>query len=124
MKFNQELFEYIVNLLLPHMSIDGRRALLTPIFFEHEALFANIDWTGNNRTFTVRFIQQLLVFGRLDTSEEALIALLRGVRSQGGRDYREKIDALLEHLYQMQSTIPPNKPPTGRAGNVLYILNL
>jgi len=104
MKLNQELFKLTVDRLQHHMDAGKRQALIIPIFSEHDILFAQIDWEGDNRTFTVKLVKQLADYGRLESGEESLVLLLKTLGDQVGQDKKQKIEELLLRLDSMQST--------------------
>jgi len=106
MKLDQALFEQIVDLLQPHMSESGRRTLITPAFSVYDKLYSQIDWSGSNRAFTVRLVQQLIDYGQVTPGQDALALLLKTLRGQIGVDVQARIDGILGELTSLSSVSP------------------
>ena len=98
------LFQRIVEVLLPHMDTEAsRHGLLVPVF-SNDAVYYQLDCTGDPQSFTVNLIKTLAHYGEIKQGEQALIALLQYVRTTVGTDEQIKIDDLVKAL---EALLPP-----------------
>ncbi len=103
---NKDLFDRIVNALLPDMDDPAaRKALVESALFGSPAL-QKIQWDGAARPFTVRLVRQLDEFGEIAAGQPALAALLEELRDQIGADRQRQLDELVTAL---------QTPPTSAA---------
>ena len=90
---DKDLFDRIVQQLLPEMSDPGARQALVQSALFGSPVISQIDWSGAAAEFTVRLINRLYLY---DLS--ALIALLEEVRRQVGSTRQRQIDQLTHEL--------------------------
>jgi len=109
---NKDLFDRIVQQLLPVMrNEDDRNSLITSALYGASVL-DQIDWDGPALIFTPRLVELLHHYGDFVLGKPALVALLENVREQVGANVQTQIDALLKDLQAPpaeQSITPPPK---------------
>lgn len=103
MKLQSELFNRIVDLLHPHMAEGNRRSLIIPIFLAHDSIYSRIEWSGNNREFTIKLVAQLVTYGKVESDEESLILLLEGLQNHIGLDDQQEIEGILQQIESIHS---------------------
>ena len=93
--FNQQTFRDIVNLLIPHCTDPANRRALNEAALFGCPVLEQIDWSGSVRDFTVRLVQQLLVYGACEADKPALVMVLTELRTQVGVEQQTRIDELI-----------------------------
>ncbi|MGE0885546.1 MAG: SUMF1/EgtB/PvdO family nonheme iron enzyme [Blastocatellales bacterium] len=95
---NKELFDQIVKLLLPEMGdAQARKALIEAALYGSVVL-QKIQWDGAAGVFTRQLVNTLADFGKLDSGQLSLVALLEEVRKQVGQESQTRIDELLSQI--------------------------
>jgi hypothetical protein len=93
-ELTRDEFGKLVEFLVPYLSNDTRRETLTIALWDTPVL-EQIDWSGDDRTFTIRIVQQLLKHGEITLGQPAIVALLEGLRPRLGTDKQAYIDQFL-----------------------------
>ena len=114
---NPKTFNHLVDLLEHHLD-KNQRHILIPRAFRTTTFYANIDWTGSARAFTVRLLEQLERYGDLqiddDTARPAVAHLLVTLYPQVGADVQAEIKTLLvemgEPTHSLTSATQQEKP--------------
>ncbi|HMV50662.1 MAG TPA: SUMF1/EgtB/PvdO family nonheme iron enzyme, partial [Blastocatellia bacterium] len=121
----KELFDQIVEALLPEMDDAEARKALVQSALVGSPVLQKISWAGEQRTFTIRLVRVLIDFGTLSSGKPAIVALLEEVRRQVGTDRQAEIDRVLAQLEAASPqtvTAQPTPPPEKSfAENELYV---
>lgn len=102
MKIDPNLYKTVANFIVSTPLIDTknrRKALL--IRSGLGELLPEIDLTGSPFEFTCLLVEQLWTHGSLSTGQNALLALLKGIKTTVGRDQGEFSDSLCKQLEEL-----------------------
>jgi predicted acylesterase/phospholipase RssA len=105
---DKDLFDQIIEFLMPEMDDAGDRKTLIQSALHNSPALLKIQWGGAARPFTVQLVRLLDQFGEVTPGKPAVVALLEEARAHVGADKQARIDKLLARL--KASTNPSTSP--------------
>jgi len=108
---DSQIVENIVEILTNNARITDHhgRSAYFELVFTGEVSRPDVDFSGAPNKANLVLVQALMQY-QLSTGENALILLMKTLRSEVGLDVQERIDGLIEQLSQFVSTKPNQGP--------------
>lgn len=108
---DSQIIENVADILTnnAHITDHQSRSVYFELVFTGEVSRPDVDFSGAPRKANLTLVQALIQY-QLSTGENALISLLKILRSEVGLDVQEKIDELVEHLWHFVSVVQKQVP--------------
>src|SRR5262245_44379215 len=94
----KDLFDKIVDLLLPEMDDVYIRKTLVQKALHGSSVLQKIQWDGAAQAFAVHLVNHLDQYGEISPGTPALAALLEEVKTLAGTNRQAEVDRLLAQL--------------------------
>jgi serine/threonine protein kinase len=107
----REDFQALVQFLTPYFATDQRQSILRAALYG-TPLLKQVEWTGDDRAFTTRFVQVALTHGEIASGLPAMVAVLEELRFYVGVNHHPTIDGFIRGIRDNTSseTVSENVP--------------